>query len=267
MTSAISTGSGGTTVLIELAEAATSSLSNPHRREVSDVNWRICAGDFWVVGALPGSGKSGLLSTAAGMLRPLEGRSRYFGRDLEQLDEDEFVRLRRNIGLVFEDGGRLFSHLTVAENVALPLCYHRDCSAGEAAAAVQPLLDRMELSSIARRTPGRINRSWRQRVALARALALQPAVLLLDNPLAGLDPRQTGWWLEFLAALAGGHECLQGRPLTLAVSCEDLRPWIDCGTRFALIKEARWLAVGGKADVARSDEPLVRDLLMRTGSG
>ena len=91
--------------------------------------------------------------------------------------------------------------------------------------------------------------------------------MLLDNPLAGLDPRQAVWWLEFLAALARGHEWMQARPLTLGVSCEDLRPWLEHGTQFAVIKEARWLALGGKADVARSGEPLVRELLMRTSSG
>lgn len=250
---------------IELIDAATASIATPERSAITGVNWRIGAGDFWVIGAPPDAGKTGLLATAAGLLRPVAGRRFFWGREFEQLDETAVVELRRSIGFVFEDGGRLFNELTVEQNVALPLCYHRDCAAEEAAAAVQPLLEWLGLIPVASRMPGRITRSWRQRVALARALALRPAVLLLDNPLAGLDHRQAAWWLEFLAALAAGHDRLEQRPLTLAVSCEDLRPWLGCGTHFALIKESRWKPLGGKAAVAASGEPLVRELLAHAG--
>ncbi|MBI3416596.1 MAG: ATP-binding cassette domain-containing protein [Verrucomicrobia bacterium] len=265
MSSVTASAPGGGSAPIELIDAATASIADPDRCAIAGVNWRISAGDFWVIGASSDAGKTGLLATAAGLLRPVAGRRIFWGRELEQLDEVAVVELRRSIGFVFEDGGRLFNGLTVQQNIALPLCYHRDCSTEEAAAAVQPLLELIGLTPFASRTPGRINRSWRQRVALARALALRPAVLLLDNPLAGLDQRQAAWWLEFLAALAAGHDWLGGRPLTLAVTCEDLRPWLACGTRFALIQESRWRALGGKTDVVNSNEPLVLELLTHAG--
>ena len=250
--------------LIELSDAATASVRAPETPQVEGINWRVRHGEFWVVAGLPGSGKSGLLETVAGLVRPLRGRHALFGHEIHQLAEKEFLQARLRIGLVFSDGGRLFNHLTVAQNVALPLCYHRDCTDAEAAQRVGRLLESLGLTDVAHHLAARLSRSWRQRAGLARALLLQPEVLLLDNPLAGLDPRQTRWWLDFLAVLAAGHELLDRRPLTLAVVCEDLRSWLDQAQQFALIKEKSWLPLGGRAEVTASAEPLVRELSAAT---
>ena len=247
--------------LLELSDAATASVRAPDVPHIEGINWRVRHGEFWVVAGLPGSGKSGLLETVAGLVRPSQGRHALFGREIHQLAEKEFLQERLRIGLVFSDGGRLFNHLTVAQNVALPLCYHRDCTDAEAAQRVGPLLESLGLAAVAHHLAARLSRSWRQRAGVARALVLQPQVLLLDNPLAGLDPRQTRWWLDFLAALAAGHELLDRRPLTLAVVCEDLRLWLDQAQQFALLKEKNWLPLGGRAEVAASAEPLVREFM------
>ena len=82
--------------------------------------WTVAAGDYWVVGGLPGTGKSDLLATAAGLQRPLRGTHLLFGEDLARLDEPALIQKRLRVGLVFENGGRLFNRLTVAENLALP---------------------------------------------------------------------------------------------------------------------------------------------------
>ena len=168
------------------------------------------------------------------------------------------VRLR--IGLVFEGGGRLFNQLSVAENVALPLRYHRGQPA-ETGERVKAILDATGLNPWAESTAGRINLARRQRVALARALAIGPEVLLLDNPLGGPGLQEARWWRDFLAQLACGHDVLDGRPLTLVIACHDLRPWADQGKQFAVLKQKRWLAVGGRADLTCGDEPLLHELL------
>ena len=102
---------------------------------------------------------------------------------------------------------------------------------------------------------------WRQRVALARALILQPEVLLVDNPLAGMEPGQALWWLEFLGQLSAGHACLDGRPLALVIATDDFRPWANQGRQFAIIKDKRWLFIGGPAELAASTEPLLHELM------
>ncbi|MBI4324017.1 MAG: ATP-binding cassette domain-containing protein [Chloroflexi bacterium] len=233
----------------------------PETAAIEDVTWTVAAGDYWVVGGLTGTGKSDLLATAAGLQRPLRGTHLLFGEDLASLDETAVIQMRLRVGLVFENGGRLFHRLTVAENVALPLCYQRGGSMAEAKDQAEQILELTELSMLARHTAGRIARNWRPRVALARALVLEPEVLLLDNPLAGLDPRQTHWWLEFLARLSQGLRPWPDRKMTLVVATDDFRPWKDQGRQFALIKNKSWHSLGGTEALSSSEEPLLRELL------
>ena len=251
-------GAGGP--VIELVNVNVAARGRPDSTALEGIDWRISSGDYWVVGGLPGSGKSDLLATLAGLYRPLSGTLKLFGKEVAELSEEDFMAARLRIGLVFEGGGRLFNQLSVAENVALPLRYHR----GQPAAAgerVKAILDATGLNSWAESIAGRINLARRQRVALARALAIGPDVLLLDNPLGGPGLPETRWWRDFMAQLAGGHEVLNGRPVTLVIACHDLRPWADQGKQFAVLKQKRWRSVGGRADLTCGDEPLLHELL------
>ena len=212
---------------------------------------------------MPAAGKSVLLATAAGLQQPEEGRQFLFGQETGLMAEEELLAARRRVGLVFADGGRLFNHSTVAENVGLPLCYHRNCTLAEVWEPVEAILELTGLRPLAHNTPGMIGRGWRQRAGLARALALKPEVLLLDNPVAGLDPRQTRWWLELLASLFAGHPLMEGKKMTLVVAAGDLRPWVDHGRQFALLQQNRLLSLGDRAALAMSAEPLLHELLAR----
>ena len=250
-----------------MINASAASTRSPRLPAVEGIDWRVNAGDYWVVGGLPGSGKSDLLATAAGLQRPLAGTHLLFGTDLTQLNESELLSERLRIGLVFENGGRLLSTLTLAENVALPLQYHRDYSDDEIQRRVETILALTELTEYADLLPNRTTRTWRQRAALARALALQPEILLVDNPLGGLDPRHISWWIDFLARLAGGHELMNGKPVTLVVVPEDLRPWVDQGRQFALLKKRKWVLLGGRVELSAATEPLLREWQELVGDG
>jgi ABC-type transporter Mla maintaining outer membrane lipid asymmetry ATPase subunit MlaF len=247
--------------VLEMQDVTIPSRALPVRPVLSGVNWRVLPGEYWIIGALPGSGKSDLLSTAAGLQKPLQGRHWLFEQEISNLREDELVRARLRAGLVFEHGGRLFQHLTVFENVALPLRYHANLYYTESAPEVNQILEWTGLASVANETPANMPRNLRQRVGLARALILRPEFLLLDNPLAGMDPRQSNWWLDFLAQLASGHPALTGRKTTLAIATDDLRPWTDQGNRFALLKEKSWREVGDHAALTAAEEPLIKELL------
>jgi ABC-type transporter Mla maintaining outer membrane lipid asymmetry ATPase subunit MlaF len=126
----------------------------------------------------------------------------------------------------------------------LPLRYHRNLAADDSAAAVHEMMAMMDLEPWADSTPGAIGRPWQKRTGLARALILRPEVLLVDDPLAGLDLRHTNWWLNLLDQLSKGHPVLEGRGLTLVVTAADLRPWRGRAQQFAVLKERRLAVLG-----------------------
>jgi ABC-type transporter Mla maintaining outer membrane lipid asymmetry ATPase subunit MlaF len=266
--------------VLELRDVAVASAETPKSPLLQGVNWTVAQGEFWVVGGLAGSGKSQLLQTAAGLQPPHAGTVRLFGRELAGLSASDQARTRQRVGFVFAEGGRLFNDLTVAQNVALPLCYHRDCQPEAVTDAVNSLLALTGLKPLAGRLAARIHRVWRQRVALARALALGPELLLLDNPTAGLDHRQAHWWVEFLVQLSAagagrqqvgelrheaggptGFEGLASRPLTMVVATDELRPWLSVARQFAFLKGNQWRPLGGAAEVLSSAEPVLREML------
>ena len=180
---------------------------------LENIDWTVNAGDYWVLAGMHGSGKSDLMSTAAGLTAPAHGFYQFLGHDMP-IVEDEFLADRLRMGMVFE-GGQLLHHLTVEANVALPLRYHRPDAVD---AELKAMLELTELLPWASSTPTALSRSWQKRAGLARALILKPDVLLLDNPLGGLDPRQVLWCLNFLKQLSAGHEIMGGRKVTIVVT-------------------------------------------------
>jgi phospholipid/cholesterol/gamma-HCH transport system ATP-binding protein len=244
---------------IEMTGVAIGAMSDPHAVVAEDVNWTVQAGDYCVLAGLHGVGKSDFLMMTGGLMPPLRGRYRFFGEEMPIFEEAR-LKQRLRLGLVF-DGGRLFHHLTVAENVALPLCYHHNLSRSEGAAAVGELLECAELGPWAQTMPGDLGRSWQKRVGLARALALQPEVLLVDNPLAGLAPPHIRWWVAFLDQLSNGHKLLHGRPVTLVVTTADFRPWKGHGRTFAVLRNRGFAVLGGWDEMKVAGEQLVQELL------
>jgi ABC-type transporter Mla maintaining outer membrane lipid asymmetry ATPase subunit MlaF len=226
---------------------------------VEEINWKVGPGDYWVVAGLQGAGKSDFLLMTGGLMPPASGHYRLFGEAMPIFEEAR-LKERLRLGLVF-DGGQLFNHLTVAENVALPLRYHHNLSKAEAEAEVQTILEALELGPWADSTPGAIGRNWQKRVGLARALALKPEVLLLDSPLTGLDLRHVTWWLSMLDALSRGHALLQGRGQTVILTAADLRPWKDRARQFAVLQNKRFLVLGGWEQIEGASRDLVHELL------
>ncbi len=225
---------------------------------LNGVDWKVQPGEFWVVGALPGEGKTDLLCTAAGLQRPLKGKQFLFGKDTTEMSEEELVEMRLRIAMIFT-GGRLFSGMTVAQNIALPLSYHRGYDSTELSKRVSDALARAGLAHFADKRPLQLTRNLHQRVGLARALALEPDVLMIDNPLGMIDPRQARWWLDFLSEL--------NKRMTLVVAVDDFRAWTDVGKQFALLRNRRLEVIGGREEFRRSVDPLVRELMEPTFTG
>ncbi len=134
-----------------------------------------------------GTGKSVLLKHLVGLLKPDEGEIWFENQDITKLSERELEKVRKKIGLLFQEGA-LFDSLTVAENVAFPLKEHTKLSKREIEAKVEELLSAVELLPAKDKYPSELSGGMRKRAALARTLALNPQVILFDEPTTGLDP-------------------------------------------------------------------------------
>jgi ABC-type transporter Mla maintaining outer membrane lipid asymmetry ATPase subunit MlaF len=245
--------------VIEMRDVTVGAMRDSSFPVVADVDWSVMAGEFWIAAGQELSGKSDLLMLAAGLMSPVAGNYKLFGSDTKDFGEAE-VAERLRVGFIFQ-GGQLFNQLTIAENVALPLRYQNNLTASNAADAVQALLELMELAPLADVTPANVAVNWRQRAALARALILKPELLLLDNPLTGLGVRHRQWWLRFLDQLSRGHVLSDGKPMTLVVTADDLRPWQHEHRKFALLHEKKFISLGNWNEVETTNHSVIKELL------
>ncbi len=234
--------------------------------EVSDVHTRfgravvhdgvslaVRRGEIFAVAGASGCGKSTLLREMVLLHRPDAGSIRVLGTDLGAVGEDRALALRRRFGVMFERGA-LFSSLTVAENVALPLREHTCLG--------EPLLSELAALKIAlaglpadagTKYPAELSGGMRKRAALARALALDPELLFLDEPTAGLDPLSANAFDELVRRL---KELLG---LTVLVITHDLDFLWRVADRVAFLVAGRVAGIGTMDELSRLDEPLVRE--------
>jgi ABC-type transporter Mla maintaining outer membrane lipid asymmetry ATPase subunit MlaF len=249
-----------TGLAIDMRAVSIGSLRDLSKVVVEDVNWQVAPGDFWAIGGLQGSGKSDFLIMTGGMMAPVAGTYCFLGEEMP-IFEDHRLAARLRLGFVFENG-QLFNHLTVSENISLPIRYHQNLGDDEAEAEAQKMLELTELTPWADSTPGTMPRNWQRRAGLARALMLRPEVLLLDNPLAGLDLRHRAWWLNLLEQLSRGHEWMKGRPVTLVATTNDLRLWRGRARQFAILKDKNLVTLGDWDRVEAASDELVRELMV-----
>jgi phospholipid/cholesterol/gamma-HCH transport system ATP-binding protein len=168
------------------------------------------------------------------------------GCGVSHRDEDELVELRRKVSYIFQQGA-LFDSLTVGENIAFPLREHTALADEEIAAKVAALLARVGLAGIEHLAPSALSGGMRKRVALARGLALEPEVILYDEPTAGLDP------LTGLAITKLIREIDTTTTATSLVVTHDLAAAQVLGGRVAFLAEGRIAFAGTIEDAARAD--------------
>lgn len=217
------------------------------------VDFTVRRGEVFAIAGASGCGKSTLLKEIIMLIKPTAGSIRVLGKDVLSLGEADAHRLRRRWGVTFQ-GGALFSGLSVVENVEMPLKEHTRLSPDEIR---QLALIKIGLAGLpldaAHKFPRELSGGLRKRAALARAIALDPELLFLDEPSAGLDPLAASALDELVLGL---KESLK---LTIIVVTHDLDMLWRVTDRVAILGERRVAGLGSMDELAQSEHPLVRE--------
>lgn len=218
-----------------------------------NVSLTVRPGEIFALVGASGCGKSTLLRETLVLQRPVSGSIRVFGREVVGLSDVEALPLRRRWGVMFECGA-LFSSLTVKENVGMVLREHTRLG--------QTLIDEIAALKIAltglpadsgSKYPSELSGGMRKRAALARALALDPELLLLDEPTAGLDPLSASGIDELVRQLR------DALGLTIMMVTHDLDLLWRAADRVAVLGDRRVLGSGSMNELASSEHPLIRE--------
>jgi phospholipid/cholesterol/gamma-HCH transport system ATP-binding protein len=217
-----------------------------------NVELSVSAGEIFALVGASGSGKSTLLREIILLQQPASGSIRVFGREVVGMSDEQALPLRRRWGVMFERGA-LFSALTVAENVGMVLAEHTDLPPRLAreVAAVKIALTGLPVDA-GPKYPGELSGGMRKRASLARALALDPELLFLDEPTAGLDPLSASGIDELVRSLR------DGLGLTIMMVTHDLDLMWRVADRVAVLGGGSIVGVGTMTELSRSDDPLVR---------
>ena len=166
------------------------SLSFAGEPALIDVSFELMPGHSCIIFGAAGSGKSVLLKTANGLLKPDSGRIFLFGQEITQMEEEDLFGIRGKVGILFQEGG-LFDSLNIEDNVAYPLVNRRRAKPMDASQAhdrVRESLRFVELEHTLEKFPSELSGGMRRRVGIARAMVTEPPLILYDSPTAGLDP-------------------------------------------------------------------------------
>jgi phospholipid/cholesterol/gamma-HCH transport system ATP-binding protein len=228
-----------------------------------NISLDIPAGQTLVVLGESGCGKTVLLKSIIGLVRPSQGDVRFEGQSLSAMRDRELAHLRTKYGFVFQ-GAALFDSMTIAENIAFPLREHTRISAADAADIVASLVDEVGLPrTVLAKKPVEISGGMRKRAGLARALALDPLLILYDEPTTGLDPIMTDVINELILRV-------RERPrVTSVVVTHDMNTARKVADRIIMLyplfrlgaEESQIVFAGTTDELDRSSDPRIRQFI------
>ncbi len=203
-----------------------------------------------------GSGKTTLVRQILGLERPTSGTVRVFGQDIATLDTDSARVMRSRSGMLFQHGA-LFSSLTVFDNIAQPL---RELGRVPQDLLHEIVMLKLEMVGLpckhASKMPSALSGGMVKRVGIARAIALEPELLFLDEPTAGLDPRASDEFVDLIATL---HRTLG---LTVVMITHDLDTMVALSTRVAVIADRKVLVAAPVEEAASVDHPFIKEYFL-----
>ena len=224
------------------------------RSILKGIDLQVGKGETLSVLGRSGTGKSVLLKLIIGLHKPNSGSIRVGGEEITKLPSKPLNDVRKKMGFLFQQAA-LYDSLTVRENVAFPLRRHSQMSEEQRADHVEQLLAQVGMEQDAHKMPGEISGGMQKRAGLARALALEPELLLFDEPTAGLDPITAEEICNLILRLQ------KERGITSIVVTHDLPGARAVSDRLALMKDGKILIEGTFEDFRKSQDPFVRKFL------
>lgn len=216
------------------------------------VNLEIPKGKITFIMGRSGTGKSVLLKHIIGLMEPDRGQIIVDGQDITKLAERDLLKLRRRFGMLFQEGA-LFDSMSVGENVAFPLREHTKLSEEEIWQKVEEKLSQVGLLEAIDKMPSELSGGMKKRAALARALALEPEIVLFDEPTTGLDPVMQLNIGQLIRKTQQEHN------LTCVVISHDIIVARAVADKIAFLHEGVIIAEGTPEEIARSSLPFVRE--------
>lgn len=222
-----------------------------------DVSCEFQSGKTNLIIGQSGSGKTVLMKSVIGLVKPDSGKILFDGRDLLAMNADEVRKLRTEIGMLFQ-GSALFDSETVLGNVMFPLKMLSNMTAAEQRDRAQFCLERVNLKGAGSKYPSEISGGMQKRVAIARAIALNPKYLFCDEPNSGLDPRTSIVIDELL------HDITQEYNITTVINTHDMNSVLGIGENIVFLNKGHREWVGNMSQIYRSDNQALIDFVFAT---
>ncbi len=224
------------------------------------VNLDIQAGESMVIIGGSGSGKSVLIKHIIGILRPDEGRVYIEGEEITQMSEQGLNKIRKKFGMLFQ-GAALFDSLSVWENVGFALKQHTNLTDWEIRETASKKLAMVGLYDVEDLRPSELSGGMQKRVGLARAIAMEPSILLYDEPTTGLDPINADMINNLII------EMRERLNVTSVAITHDMVSAYKIADRIAMLYNGKLLQIGTPEEIRDTDNPYVRQFINGTAEG
>ncbi len=224
------------------------------RTVLNQISFKIEEGEILFILGTSGTGKSVLLKNIVGLMQPDAGEIWIDGQEVSQLSEDEYLPVRKKCGMVFQHPA-LFDSLTIYENVAFGLRRHYEFDEQKISQIVKTSLALVHLSGIEQKLPAQISYGMQKRVSLARTVALEPRILLFDEPTTGLDPVTTSAINKLI------YDLSRKLKTTSVVVSHDMKCALSIADRIIVLDKGSIVASGTPQELRKSQVSLVQDFL------
>lgn len=225
-----------------------------------DVSLKVLRGKITAIMGPSGTGKTTLLRLIGGQLYPQAGRIEVNGHNIPELSQVQLYQIRREMGMLFQHGG-LFTNLSVFENVAFPLREHTQLTEAMIRAVVLMKLQAVGLRGAHQLMPAQLSGGMARRVALARAIALDPQLIMYDEPLTGQDPIAKGMILQLIQRLN------KALGISSIIVSHDVTETLSIADYLYIVSGGKIIGEGSPAEIKQSTDPAIRQFIQGLADG